>query len=251
MKKAALAVLAGVMLSGPALSQHWSYEGESASENWGKLDPSFIMCGIGKNQPPINLDRLIGAQLKPLKLNYATGVAGHAPLVGATEILNNGHTVQVNYTPGSTIIVDGRAFEMKQFHFHSPSENRIDGKQFPLEAHLVHADATGNLVVLAIMFEEGASNTFLAKIWDRLPANKGDESKLQAGLNAEQMLPASKGYYYFNGSLTTPPCTEGVRWLVMKSPVTVSKAQVDRFAKAVGHPNNRPVQPVNARILLK
>jgi carbonic anhydrase len=244
------------MLSGPALSQHWSYQGESAPENWGKLDPEFMMCGIGKNQSPINLDRPVKAQLEPLTLNYAAGVAnirnhGHAPPAGATEILNNGHTVQVNYAPGSTIVVGGRAFELKQFHFHSPSENQIDGKQFALEAHLVHADASGNLVVLAVMFDEGAPNAFLEKIWDKMPTNEGGEAKFQAGLNVTQMLPANKSYYYFNGSLTTPPCTEGVRWLVMKSPVTVSKAQVERFAKAVGHPNNRPLQPVNARPVLK
>ena len=234
--------LASALLSGPALSQHWSYEGETAPENWGKLDPNFSMCGIGKNQSPINLDRMVAAQLKPLKLNYAAGI---------TEILNNGHTVQVNYAPGSTVIIDGRAFELQQFHFHSPSENQIDGKKFPLEAHLVHADKTGNLAVLAIMFEEGAPNAFLAKIWNEMPTKQGEVSKLQAGLNAMQMLPTIKNYYYFNGSLTTPPCTEGVRWLVMKSPLTVSKAQVERFSKAVGHPNNRPVQAINARPVLK
>ena len=250
------AALAGVLLSGSALAQHWSYEGEAAPQNWGKIDPNFIMCAIGKNQSPIDLSGLIEAQLEPLKLNYSAVAAeirnhGHVSQVGGADILNNGHTVQINYLPGSTITVDGRAFELKQFHFHSPSENRIGGKSFPLEAHLVHADKTGNLAVIAVMFAEGAPNAFLATLWDKLPANKGDKAALPAGLNAMQLLPVSKNYYRFNGSLTTPPCTEGVRWLVMKSPLSVSQAQVEQFSKAIGHSNNRPVQAVNARPLLK
>ena len=227
-----------------------------APARWGTLDPKFAMCGIGKNQSPIDLDNLIEAQLETLKLNYAAGAAhiwnhGHVPPVGPAEILNNGHTVQVNYAPGSTITVDGRSFELQQFHFHSPSENRIRGRSFPLEAHLVHADKAGNLAVVAILFADGPPNPFLSELWGKMPPTKGDTSKLQDGLNVIRLLPANKDYYRFNGSLTTPPCTEGVRWLVMKSVATVSKSQVEQFTKAVGHPNNRPLQAVNARPVLK
>jgi carbonic anhydrase len=251
-----VAALAGALFSDPSLAQLWSYEGETAPERWGKIDPKFVMCGIGKNQSPVDMDGLIEARLKPLKLNYSAGVAdirnhGHVPPADATEILNNGHTVQVNYAPGSTIIVDGRSFELQQFHFHSPSEHRLRAKSFPLEAHLVHADKAGNLAVVAIMFADGAPNPFLSKLWNKMPPNKGAATKLQAGLNVIDLLPANKGYYRVNGSLTTPPCTEGVRWLVMKSVATASKSQVEQFVKAVGHPNNRPLQAVNARPVLK
>jgi carbonic anhydrase len=214
------------------------------------------MCALGKNQSPIDLANFVEADLKPLKLDYTSHAGeirnhGRVDPVGASNIVNNGHTVQVNYLPGSTLTVDGRAFELKQFHFHSPSENTLAGKSFPLEAHLVHADKEGNLAVVALFFSEGAANPFLAKLWDKMPGKKDDKSALGAGLNVLSLLPADRDYYRFNGSLTTPPCTEGVRWLVMKKAATISKAQVDQFVKAVGHTNNRPVQPVNARPVLQ
>jgi len=229
--------------SGPVLAQHhWGYSGEGAPANWHKLDPKFAVCASGKNQSPIDLGGTIKAELAPLKIAYQAG---------SSEILNNGHTVQVNYAPGSSLVVDERTFELKQFHFHAPSENRINGKQFPLEGHLVHADKEGNLAVIAIMFEEGAANAVLANLWEKMPAKPGSKSALSSGPNAAQLLPVSREYYRFNGSLTTPPCSEGVRWLVMKSPVTASKAQVQQFSKTLGFANNRPIQPVNARPVLR
>jgi carbonic anhydrase len=228
--------------SGTALAQHWGYSGEAAPENWSKLDPKFAACAAGRNQSPIDLTGLIEADLKPLKLDYKAG---------ASDIVNNGHTVQVDYAPGSSLIVDGRRFELKQFHFHAPSENRIGGEQFPLEGHLVHADKDGNLAVVAVMFREGAANPTLAKLWEKMPAKAGDKAALPAGLSASSLLPGERDYYRFNGSLTTPPCSEGVWWLVMKRTVTASKAQVEQFAKTVGFANNRPAQPVNARPVLR
>jgi carbonic anhydrase len=147
--------------------------------------------------------------------------------------------------------VVGRTFELKQFHFHSPSENTINGKHFPLEAHLVHADKDGNLAVVAVMFREGAANALLAKLWEKMPGKAGDKNALRAGVGVSQMLPAERDYYRFNGLLTTPPCSEGVWWLVIKKMATASKAQVEQFSRVIGHPNNRPVQPVNARVVLK
>jgi carbonic anhydrase len=240
-----LAVASTTLICGAALAQHaphWAYEGEAAPANWGKLDPKFVMCAAGKNQSPIDLDALVEADLAPLKLDYKTH---------GSEILNNGHTVQANYAPGSALTVDGRAFELKQFHFHAPSENKIGGKQFPMEAHLVHADKDGNLAVVAVMFTEGAANATLAKLWANMPARKDEKKALPAGLSVTELLPANKDYYRFNGSLTTPPCSEGVRWLVMKSPVAASKAQVEQFSKTLGIKNNRPIQAVNARPVLK
>jgi carbonic anhydrase len=221
---------------------HWGYSGEAAPQNWGKLDPKFALCGSGKNQSPVDLANFVEADLKPLKFAYKAGAA---------DILNNGHTVQIDYAPGSTLSVDGRIFELKQFHFHAPSENKVNGKQFPLEGHLVHADKDGNLAVVAVMFQEGAANPLLAKLWDKMPSKAGDKSALPSGLSVTQLLPPVRDYYRFDGSLTTPPCSEGVFWLVIKKPATASKAQIEQFAKVLGHPNNRPVQPVNARTVLR
>jgi carbonic anhydrase len=209
--------------------------GEAAPQNWGKLDAKFAACASGKNQSPIDLKGFIGADLKPLKLDYKAGIA---------DILNNGHTVQINYAPGSSLAVDGIAFELKQFHFHSPSENKINGKPFPLEGHLVHADKDGNLAVVALMFQEGAANALLTKLWEKMPNKAAEKSALPTGLSVSQLLPKERDYYRFNGSLTTPPCSEGVRWSVMKQTVTASRAQIQQFSKAVGVPNNRPIQAV-------
>lgn len=238
-----ISVAAVIGLAGAAAhAQHWGYSGESGPDNWSKLDPKFTMCALGKNQSPIDVKDTIEAELKPLSLDYKPGAA---------SIVNNGHTVQINYAPGSTLKLDGHAYELKQFHFHAPSENRVGGKQFPLEGHLVHADKDGNLAVVAVMFQEGAANPLLTQLWSKLPAKAGDKADLPASLSVTQLLPGKREYYRFAGSLTTPPCSEGVSWAVMKSPVSVSKAQVEQFSKAVGFANNRPVQPVHARSILR
>lgn len=228
---------AAVAASGP----HWEYSGEAGAENWAKLSPDFAACA-GKNQSPINLTGLIEAQLKPIAFAYKAGT---------TEILNNGHTVQVNAAAGSSIALDGIQFELKQFHFHAPSENLIKGKSFPLEAHFVHADKDGNLAVVAVMFNEGKANRALEKAWAQMPKNAGDKLSLNEKISPTEILPKNHDYYRFNGSLTTPPCSEGVRWLVMKHPAAASKEQIAEFAHVMHHPNNRPVQSVNARPVLQ
>ena len=228
--------------TGVGSAQHWGYSGEGMPENWAKLDPKFALCGQGRNQSPIDLSNLIKADLKPLHIEYKGGAA---------DLVNNGHAIQVDYAAGSFLTLDGRAFELKQFHFHSPSENLIEGRQFPLEGHLVHADKDGNLAVVAVMFEEGAANPLLARLWPKMPAKAGEKVALPGGLSVAEMLPPSLAYYRYNGSLTTPPCSEGVRWLVLKRPAPVSKEQVQQFLKALGFANNRPVQPVNARAVLE
>lgn len=244
MKHGWMVVATGSLLamSTPGIAQHWSYKGEAGPENWSKVDGKFAMCGMGRNQSPIDLGGFVEAELKPLKLDYKSHAA---------EIVNNGHAVQVDYAAGSTLAVDGRVFELKQFHFHAPSENTIGGKQFPLEAHLVHADQDGNLAVVAVLFRDGAANGLLTKLLGAVPAKEGEKGKLPAGLSVVGLLPADRDYYRYNGSLTTPPCSEGVRWLVMKQHPTASKAQVEQFAKAIGVANNRPLQPVNARPVLR
>ena len=239
-------LMAGAMFFGggaqAAEGAAWTYSGENGPEKWGTLAPDNIACSMGKNQSPVDLKNLIQANLKPIKFDYKPG---------GYKIVNNGHTIQVEFNAGSTITVDNTEFALKQFHFHSPSENLINGKQFPLEVHLVHADKDGNLAVVGVMFDEGKPNKALAKIWPLMPKEAGGSAEISPEFLASTLLPASRSYYRFNGSLTTPPCSEGVRWLVMKKPVTVSKEQVEEFMHIIHHPNARPVQPVNARPLLK
>ncbi len=221
---------------------HWCYSGNEGPEHWGNLDPAFTSCSEGKNQSPIDLTGMIEGELAPITVSYQAG---------GNEILNNGHTIQVNYAPGSTIKVNEQQFELKQFHFHSPSENKIEGESFPMEAHFVHADKDGNLAVIALMFKAGNKNTELGKAWSQMPGHSGNKNALIKSVDANALLPQNRDYYRFNGSLTTPPCSEGVLWLVIKESASASKEQIQKFSHTMHHPNNRPVQPVNARMILK
>lgn len=222
---------------------HWSYEqGQTSPEHWGELDEKFTTCKTGKSQSPVNLTDMIEGQLPEIEFKYKAG---------GDLILNNGHTIQVNYKPGSTITVSGHTFELKQFHFHAPSENTIIDHSYPMEMHFVHADKNGNLAVIAVMFEEGPKNIELEKAWSRMPEKADGRQSLFINVDANKLMPSSTDYYRYNGSLTTPPCTEGVWWLVMKNYITASKEQIEKFAHTLHHPNNRPVQPVNARMIVK
>ena len=224
-----------------AHATHWSYEGEGAPENWAKVDKKFFMCKEGKNQSPINLTAFVKSELPPITFNYK---------LASTEILDNGHTEQVNVKEGSSITIDDIQFNLKQFHFHTPSENNINGKSFPLEAHFVHASKEGKLAVVAVMFEEGKANDALTELWAQMPEKAGEHHTINAK-HLDALLPKNRDYYRFNGSLTTPPCTEGVRWIVMKKPVTLSKTQIEKFAKIMHMHNNRPIQATNARMILE
>lgn len=221
---------------------HWGYTGHEAPQNWGTLAPEYTMCKDGKSQSPIDIskkDVIATKGLEKIKFDYKTN---------AKSIENNGHTIQVNFEEGSSITLDGKVFNLKQVHFHTPSENVIDSKSFPAEAHFVHASKDGELAVVALMFEEGKENKTIAKIWSKMPHKAGEAESCGlsfAMINAT--LPKDKSYYRFNGSLTTPPCSEGVRWLVLKRYATMSKEQIKEFFDLMGHANNRPVQPINAR----
>lgn len=248
MKNDAIAVawaIAGTLASGIATAAggtHWGYAGHEGPEHWGGLAAEFATCGSGKNQSPVDLVGMVEGDLPAIRVSYRAG---------GSEILNNGHTVQVNYAPGSSIGVDGRTFELKQFHVHAPSENTIEGRSYPMEAHFVHADGDDNLAVVAVMFEEGASSAELEKAWGRMPGQVGEKHALAAQVNADALLPAGRDYYRYNGSLTTPPCSEGVVWLVMKDTVTASQEQIARFTRTLHHANNRPLQPLNARVVVQ
>ena len=225
----------------PQHAPHWEYTGDAGPAHWSTLAPEFAACA-GRNQSPIDLDNFIEAELPPIAFDYKAG--GH-------DVVNNGHTIQVNYDAGSSISIDDDTFALKQFHFHAPSENHVDGKSFPIEAHFVHVDANGDLAVVAVMFEQGDSNPTLDKLWVGLPGKEGPSQELSPEIAAADLLPGDRDYYRYEGSLTTPPCSEGVRWLVLKQLVPASAEQIGILTKALGHPNNRPVQPVGARVVLQ
>ena len=219
---------------------HWTYEGKEGPENWAKLSPEFTACEIGRNQSPINIENTMSASLKPIR-----GIQKFP----AKDISNNGHTVQVNFKEGNMLVLDSTAYQMKQVHFHAPSENRIHDKSFPLEAHFVHSDSKGNLTVIGVMFKEGAANLGLAKLWAQIPNKEDEPVVLKNRVIPSELMPENRSYYRYSGSLTTPPCTEGVRWIIMKTPMTASKEQIEAFKHAINHSNNRPVQALNGRLI--
>lgn len=240
-----IVVASGLILASCAADRHgthWGYAGRQGPEYWGSLDKAFALCETGKNQSPVDITGVLDADLAPIRFDYQAS---------SGEILNNGHAVQVNVAPGNRIIVDGDAFALKQFHFHAPSENRIDGRLYDMEAHLVHADKDGNLAVIGVLFERAGANPVITALWAQVPENVGEHRTLAAPVDPLLLLPADKSYVRFNGSLTTPPCSEGVRWLVMKSPMPVSARQADTFTRWMHGPTNRPVQPIGARLIVQ
>lgn len=225
----------------PEAAVHWGYAGAGAPKLWGSLKPEYRVCGEGKNQSPIDIKNVIEADLAPITFHYATT---------GTTVLNNGHTIKVDMAPGSFIEVDGKAYNLLQFHFHTPSENTIGGVSYPMEVHLVHSDAAGNLAVVGVMIETGGWNPVLDKVWKQMPQKQGEKTTLTSTFDATALLPGTRDDYRFNGSLTTPPCSEGVRWMLMKKPIVASQGQIDLFTQIMGGPTNRPVQPINARPIL-
>jgi carbonic anhydrase len=220
---------------------HWGYTGHEGPAHWGDLDEKYHMCKAGNQQSPINIDNTVAGNLDSLAISYTAS---------AEDIINNGHTVQVNINNGSTLTLDGTKYSLKQFHFHTPSENNIRGNEFALEAHFVHATEDGHLAVIGVMFEEGDSNNQIGNIWSQLPKHEGKKETISFDANEiNKLLPNEQSYYHFMGSLTTPPCSENVKWYVMKKPLTISKAQKDTFFNIFGHSNNRPVQPTNGRTI--
>jgi carbonic anhydrase len=219
---------------------HWSYEGAGGPEHWGELKSDYALCREGKSQSPIDITDAVKAMPAPVEIHYAG-----TPL----KIINNGHSIQVNYEKGSYIVVGGKKYELLQFHVHSPSEHQVNGKAYAMCAHLVHKDESGKLAVIAVLMEKGKENKFIDTLWSHLPKDEGKELFAKdVIINVEDLLPASKGYYNYSGSLTTPPCTEGVNWIVLKTPVTVSGDQVLKFT-SIFKKSVRPVQPLNGRVV--
>jgi carbonic anhydrase len=219
---------------------HWDYTGEAGADHWGSLRADFAVCNEGRQQSPIDIRDGARLDLEPIDFSYAP-----SPL----RVVDTGHTIQVNIEAGRHIVVNGRRYDLKQFHFHKPAEERIDGRSYDMVAHLVHRDLDGRLAVVAVLFESGAENAFIRKLWPYLPLERGPETVLpDVKVELDKLLPESKAYFTYMGSLTTPPCTEGVLWIVMKTPVAISPEQVSVFSRL--YPMNaRPIQAANGRFI--
>lgn len=219
---------------------HWSYEGATGPQAWGNMKPDFNVCAIGKRQSPINIEESATLQgpAEPLKFNYQAS---------SGTVVNNGHTIQVDLFGDNYITVRGSEYKLLQFHFHHPSEERVNYKSFAMVAHLVHRNAEGQLAVVAVLLDPGTANALINKVWTYMPLDSGDRVRMPTGLiDMNEILPTDQRYYQFMGSLTTPPCSEGVLWMVLKTPVAISREQIKLFSQLF--PNNaRPVQPVNGR----
>lgn len=239
---AAEAMMAGAGEHGAGSDVHWAYEGEGGPQAWGKLKPEFNTCAVGKRQSPINIED--GATLQgpaePLMINYH-------PSNGT--VVNNGHTIQVDVERGNTMTVRGSTYELLQFHFHQPAEERVNYRGFAMVAHLVHKNAEGQLAVIGVLIDTGAASALINKVWTYMPLEAGDKVRMPLGMvDLNELLPKDMRYYQFMGSLTTPPCSEGVLWQVLKQPVTASREQIRLFSQMF--PNNaRPTQPVNGRVI--
>jgi carbonic anhydrase len=220
---------------------HWSYAGNTGPEHWGSEDPSFATCSSGTHQSPINIEKPVLKDLPRLEFNYKDT---------ALNVTDTGHSFQVNAAAGSGgLTVGGDHYDFVQVHFHQPSEERVHGKHYSMVAHIVHQNARGELAVVAVLLRAGKTNEFLRPIFDNFPA-KGTAENDVAGnaVNIGNFLPQNHGYYTFDGSLTTPPCSEHVRWFVLKTPVELSERQLMQFEVRYAH-DNRPTQPLNGRVV--
>jgi len=256
MKKVTQLVVSAALVSGLAMmgmspvlateqgTPHWSYEGEEGPEHWGQLADEYLMCSEGANQSPIDLVTDVHAGLPELVFEYYSK--------SVVDEVNNGHTIQQNVKPGGFLKVPGRNLkaELKQFHFHSPSEHTVSGKSFAMEMHFVHVDEGGAFLVLGVLIDEGEEHPVLSKLWSFMPENPGETSVQPIGIEETNLLPPTREYFSYGGSLTTPPCSEGVKWLVLKTPIEASAEQIAIFKERVGQRTNRPVQPHNARLVV-
>jgi carbonic anhydrase len=234
-------LVAGTAAGAESAAHHWGYSGEGGPEHWASMDHAFETCGIGKHQSPIDIESAVPKDLPSLQFAYQP-----VPLA----VTDTGHSFQVNVPAGSGgIAVGADHYDLVQFHFHHPSEEMKKGHRYSMVAHLVHQNAKGELAVVAVMIQEGESNGFLKSVFDNFPAEGKQESSVTgATLNLSDFIPQRRGYFTFSGSLTTPPCSENVRWIELKSVVEASAAQIKQFSSR--YPNNaRPIQALNGRVV--
>ncbi len=219
---------------------HWSYDSKSGPEHWAELSQDFVTCKTGIRQSPIDVRQSFKAQLPSLEFNYR-GV----PL----KVSNNGHTIQVDQKGAGNMKFQGQEYQLLQFHFHTPSEHHVAGEASEMEVHFVHKNDRGQLAVVGVMIKAGKENRALQAVWDGMPKEISEAEVKGALINAGDVLPAGKHYHHYIGSLTTPPCSEGVRWIVMNEPIELSQAQIEKFKTVFPH-NARPVQALEDRFLL-
>jgi carbonic anhydrase len=223
----------------PRHSNHWSYEGDTGPANWGKINSDWAKCGSGNRQSPIDLRDGMKVDLEEIVFDYRPS---------GFNVVDNGHTVQVSVGLGNYMSVQNRTYELVQFHFHRPSEERINGKGTEMVVHLVHKDGEGRLAVVAVLLQRGAANNMIQTVWNNLPLEKFETLTPVVALDVNEILPAKREYFTFLGSLTTPPCSEGVLWLVMKEPMPASPAQMALFSRL--YPlNARPIQAGGGRVI--
>jgi len=240
-KKAAAAKAAAIAAAPPprANGTHWAYEGEYGPANWSKINSDWAVCGNGKRQSPIDIRDGMKVELEQIAFDYKPS---------AFSVTDNGRTVQVTMGGGNYITVGNRMYELQQFHFHRPSEERINGRGFEMVIHLEHKDSEGKLAVLSLLLERGKPQPVIQTVWNNLPLEKRDTASPAIVLDPNDMLPQRRDYYTYMGSMTHPPCTEGVLWLVMKEPVQASPAQMALFSRL--YPlNARPIQPGSGRMI--
>ena len=222
----------------PYPGEHWSYDGETGPTNWGR-NPAWTQCATGSRQSPIDLRDGMKVDLEPITFDYKPS---------GFNVIDNGHTIQVNVGAGNTLTLQNRTYELLQFHFHRPSEERINGKGFEMVIHMVHKDTDGKLAVLAVLLERGRAQNMIQTVWNNLPLEKNDTVTPSIVLNPADVLPTRREYFTYMGSLTTPPCSEGVLWMVMKEPVQASPAQMALFSRL--YPlNARPIQANSGRVV--
>jgi len=238
--KAGAAIASDAPAHGGAAAAHWSYEGDGAPEKWGELQPDFKVCQLGLEQTPIDLSNGIKGDPDSVDYDYKSS---------ALRIVNNGHTIQVNADPGSACVIGGKRYELLQFHLHHPSEHLLAGKGFDLECHFVHKSDAGALAVTGVLVRPGTANMALKPLFESMPAKEGPELRVGSAIDIADIVPKSGGYFRYMGSLTTPPCSEGLTWTVHKQPIEASVDQIRKFAALF--PNNaRPVQKRNRRFLI-
>jgi carbonic anhydrase len=222
-----------------AHEHHWTYEGAAGPQAWGSLKPEFQTCDRGQRQSPIDIRGGLPLDLEPLQFDYRDGFF---------TVTDNGHTLDTKPAGGNSLVVGTRRFELQGVHFHRPAEERIDGKSFAMSVHMVHKDAQGRLAVVGLLVEEGQENPAVQTLWNHIPLERGETTVSAGAFNPAGLLPSQRGYYTYMGSLTTPPCTEGVLWMVMQKPITLSAQQLATFARLYAH-NARPIQPDRGRII--
>src|SRR5690349_5091197 len=220
-RRHALKALAGLALcplcasTASAEAAHWSYEGAAGPDHWGDVDAASKVCTAGSQQSPIDITGAVKSQLPKLELSWSKN---------ADTVLNNGHTIQLNFEKGGTLKVASGSYSLLQFHFHRPSEHLIGGKSFPMEVHFVHRNEAGGLAVIGVLMNAGGANPVFNKIVSTMPAKEGPAVKADASIDPSKLLPAGRAYYQYAGSLTTPPCSEVVNWLLLREPISVAKA---------------------------